>query len=127
MIYSCSQPRDSLSCMAVAYMYFRFNKCEELYFIPIYTVLSLYTVWLSVFCLLQIPELRKVSRRDYLGKRRAEKVVELRDDLADERFLFSDSKYVCPHYPVHFTWVCLYICTCGCVYTFASPCTACLL
>jgi pre-mRNA-splicing factor ATP-dependent RNA helicase DHX16 len=39
-----------------------------------------------------IPELRKVSRRDYLGKRRAEKVVELRDDLADERFLFSDSK-----------------------------------
>ncbi|CAI8011566.1 Pre-mRNA-splicing factor ATP-dependent RNA helicase DHX16, partial [Geodia barretti] len=37
-------------------------------------------------------ELRKVSRWEYLGKRRAEKVVELRDDLADEEFLFSDSK-----------------------------------
>ena len=47
--------------------------------------------------MLQIPELRKVSRRDYLGKRRAEKVIELRDDLADEEFLFSDSKYVCTH------------------------------
>ena len=44
---------------------------------------------------LQASELRKVSRRDYLGKRRAEKVVELRDDLEDEEFLFSDSKYVC--------------------------------
>ena len=41
---------------------------------------------------MQIPELRKVSRRQYLGKRRAEKVVELRDDLADEEFLFSDTK-----------------------------------
>lgn len=39
-----------------------------------------------------IPELRKVSRRDYLRKRRPEKVVELRDDLADEEFLFPDSK-----------------------------------
>ena len=33
-----------------------------------------------------------MSRRDYLRKRRPEKVVELRDDLADEEFLFPDSK-----------------------------------
>ena len=33
-----------------------------------------------------------MSRRDYLVKRKAEKVVELKDDLADEEFLFSDSK-----------------------------------
>ena len=43
---------------------------------------------------MQIPELRKGSRRDYLIKRRAEKVIELRDDVADEEFLFSESKYV---------------------------------
>lgn len=43
---------------------------------------------------MQIPELRKVSRRDYLVKRRAEKVVELKDDIADEEFLFSESKLV---------------------------------
>ena len=46
----------------------------------------------SITPYLQVPELRKVSRREYLGKRRAEKVVELRDDLVDEEFLFSDSK-----------------------------------
>ena len=39
-----------------------------------------------------IPELRKVSRRTYLDKRRAEKVIELRDDIADEEFLFSETK-----------------------------------
>ena len=48
----------------------------------------------ALFCTinLQVPELRKVSRRAYLGKRRAEKLVELRDDLADEEFLFSDTR-----------------------------------
>lgn len=45
-----------------------------------------------LYVFLQIPELRKVSRREYLDKRRAEKVVELRDDLADEEFLFLNSK-----------------------------------
>jgi pre-mRNA-splicing factor ATP-dependent RNA helicase DHX16 len=39
-----------------------------------------------------VHELRKESRRDYLGKRRVEKVVELKDDVADEEFVFSDSK-----------------------------------
>ena len=58
--------------------------------------------------MLQIPELRKVSRRDYLGKRRAEKVIELKDDLADEEFLFSDSKYVYAHFLVHSGWGCTY-------------------
>lgn len=48
----------------------------------------------ALFCTinLQVPELRKVSRRAYLGKRRAEKLIELRDDLADEEFLFSDTR-----------------------------------
>ena len=43
---------------------------------------------------LQIPELRKVSRWKYLDKRKGEKVVELKDDLADEDFLFSESRSV---------------------------------
>ena len=40
----------------------------------------------------QIPELRKKSRRDYLKKRRKDKLEELRDDIADEEFLYSDMK-----------------------------------
>ena len=35
-----------------------------------------------------------MSRRTYLGKRRAEKLIELHEDLDDEDFLFSESKYV---------------------------------
>ena len=40
----------------------------------------------------QIPELRKKSRRDYLKKRRKDKLEELRDDIVDEEFLYSDLK-----------------------------------
>ncbi|KAL5467168.1 hypothetical protein EMCRGX_G031360 [Ephydatia muelleri] len=39
-----------------------------------------------------IPELRKQSRREYLVKRRVDKLEELRDDIADEEFLYSDIK-----------------------------------
>ena len=38
----------------------------------------------------QIPELRKQSRRDYLVKRRRDKLDEMRDDIADEEFLYGD-------------------------------------
>ena len=41
---------------------------------------------------LKIPELRKKSRRDYLKKRRKDKLEELRDDIADEEFLYNDIK-----------------------------------
>ena len=40
----------------------------------------------------QIPELRKQSRREYLVKRRKDKLEELRDDIADEKFLYEDVK-----------------------------------
>ena len=35
---------------------------------------------------------RKQSRREYLVKRRVDKLEELRDDIADEEFLYSDIK-----------------------------------
>ena len=41
----------------------------------------------------QIPELRKQSRRGYLDKRRKDKLEELRDDIADEEFLYGDVRY----------------------------------
>ena len=42
---------------------------------------------------MKIPELRKKSRRDYLKKRRKDKLEELRDDIADEEFLYNDMKW----------------------------------
>ena len=39
-----------------------------------------------------LPELRKKSRREYLSKRKDDKLVELEDDLADEDYLFDDSQ-----------------------------------
>ena len=41
----------------------------------------------------QIPELRKQSRRGYLDKRRKDKLEELRDDIADEEFLYGDVRW----------------------------------
>ncbi len=38
-----------------------------------------------------LPELRKESRRKYLSKRKDDKLVELRDDIADDEFLFDES------------------------------------
>ncbi len=38
-----------------------------------------------------IPQLRKESRRAYLAKRKEDKLVELRDDIADDEFLFDES------------------------------------
>ncbi len=38
-----------------------------------------------------VPELRKESRRAYLAKRKEDKLVELRDDIVDEEFLFDQS------------------------------------
>ena len=39
-----------------------------------------------------LPELRKKSRREYLSKRKDDKLVELEDDLADEDYLFEESQ-----------------------------------
>ena len=39
-----------------------------------------------------LPELRKKSRREYLSKRKDDKLVELEDDLADEDYLFDESQ-----------------------------------
>lgn len=41
-----------------------------------------------------IPELRKKSRRDYLKKRQDDKLQDLELEIQDEKYLFSDSKYV---------------------------------
>jgi pre-mRNA-splicing factor ATP-dependent RNA helicase DHX16 len=38
----------------------------------------------------QIPELRKKSRMDYLKKRREDKLVELEDDIRDNKYVFDD-------------------------------------
>ena len=40
----------------------------------------------------QIPELRKKSRKDYLKKRREDKLVELHDDIRDDEYVFEDTK-----------------------------------
>ena len=39
---------------------------------------------------MQLPKLRKVARENYVRKRRKDKMEELRDDIADEEFLFGD-------------------------------------
>ncbi|XP_077142099.1 pre-mRNA-splicing factor ATP-dependent RNA helicase DHX16-like isoform X1 [Ranitomeya variabilis] len=39
-----------------------------------------------------IPELRKKSRRDYLGKREKEKLEDLEAEIADEEYFFADSR-----------------------------------
>ncbi len=43
-------------------------------------------------CSLQLPELRKQSRRQYLGKREQEKIDDLEAEIKDEEFLFSTQK-----------------------------------
>ena len=40
-----------------------------------------------------VPELRVQSRRDYLQKRRVDKLDELKDDIEDDEYLFSDVRY----------------------------------
>merc|ERR1712008_462045 len=37
-------------------------------------------------------DLRKQSRRQYLSKRKEDKMLELKDDIADDEFLFDDSQ-----------------------------------
>ena len=37
-----------------------------------------------------LAELRKQSRRQYLTKRKEDKMLELKDDIADDEFLFDD-------------------------------------
>ena len=46
------------------------------------------------FCpvLYQIPDLRKQSRQAYLGKRRVDKLEELQDDIADEKYVFENER-----------------------------------
>ncbi len=39
-----------------------------------------------------LPELRKESRRKYLAKRKEDKLIELKDDIADDEFLFDESQ-----------------------------------
>lgn len=41
---------------------------------------------------LQLPELRKQSRRQYLTKREQEKLEDLEAEIADEEYLFSTQK-----------------------------------
>jgi len=41
---------------------------------------------------LQLPELRKQSRRQYLNKREQEKLEDLEAEIADEEYLFSTQK-----------------------------------
>jgi pre-mRNA-splicing factor ATP-dependent RNA helicase DHX16 len=39
-----------------------------------------------------LPDLRKESRRAYLAKRKADKLVELEQDIRDDEFLFDESQ-----------------------------------
>ena len=39
-----------------------------------------------------IPELRKKSRYDYLGKRRADKLEDLEMEIQEEEYFFGDQK-----------------------------------
>ena len=39
-----------------------------------------------------LPDLRKESRRKYLAKRKEDKILELKDDIADDEFLFDESQ-----------------------------------
>ena len=39
-----------------------------------------------------LPQLREESRRSYLKKRETDKLIELKDDLNDDKFLFDDSQ-----------------------------------
>ena len=39
-----------------------------------------------------LPDLRKKSRREYLNKRKADKIAELKDDIVDDEFLFDESQ-----------------------------------
>jgi pre-mRNA-splicing factor ATP-dependent RNA helicase DHX16 len=39
-----------------------------------------------------IPDLRKESRRKYLTKRKDDKLIELKDDIADDEFLFEEDQ-----------------------------------
>ena len=39
-----------------------------------------------------LEELRKQSRRQYLSKRKEDKMLELKDDIADDEFLFDESQ-----------------------------------
>lgn len=40
----------------------------------------------------QVPELRKQSRWTYLDRRRIDKLEELKDDIADDEYLFADER-----------------------------------
>lgn len=39
-----------------------------------------------------MPELRKASRREYLKKRKEDKLMELEDDIRDDEYLFDESQ-----------------------------------
>jgi pre-mRNA-splicing factor ATP-dependent RNA helicase DHX16 len=39
-----------------------------------------------------LSDLRKQSRRQYIGKRKEDKMLELKDDIQDDEFLFDDSQ-----------------------------------
>lgn len=46
-----------------------------------------------VLCIsLQIPDLRKKSRRDYVKKRRVDKLEMLQEDIRDDEYLFEDAQ-----------------------------------
>lgn len=47
------------------------------------------SIYLFVLVLLQLPELRKESRRAYLTKREQEKLEDLEAEIIDEEYLFS--------------------------------------
>ena len=39
-----------------------------------------------------MPDLRKESRRNYLAKRKVDKLIELEQDVRDDEFLFDESE-----------------------------------
>lgn len=45
---------------------------------------------MCVCVLIQVPELRKKSRREYLAKRERDKLEELEAEIADEEYLFGE-------------------------------------
>jgi hypothetical protein len=47
-----------------------------------------------------IPELRGISRQEYLKKREDKKLQELKDELEDEMLLFGVSTHICHFLPL---------------------------
>ncbi len=92
----CTQPSRLRPWASVQYM--PYIPCaHECYNYYLSLSACMHTTIDLLMCILsfdmQIPKLREESRHKYLGKRRLDKLDELRDDIDDEEYIYSDKKY----------------------------------